>query len=617
MIPPDVIEQVRDRTNIVTLILESVPSLKRRGRTFVGLCPFHKEKTGSFHVNPDRGFFHCFGCEETGSVIDFVMKQDGYTFPEAVRALAERAGIEIQERDYDPEERDAAARAKKQRDDFYAANALAATYWEQQLREHTQRTYALDELLRRGLVPGADATADESLQAFRIGYAPPEWEGLTNFLKAQGVSPVTAESVGLLVPNKSGSGYHDRFRHRLMFAIIDPQGRIIAFSGRALPEIPEENAEKRDPPAKYINSPESPIYTKGNALFGLYQARHTIRAAGVAVLVEGNFDVVSLHARGIQNVVAPLGTAFTTDQAKLLARYAREFVVLFDADAAGAKATRAARETLQPLDVKVKVAVLAKGKDPDDFVRERGAKALLDAVKQARGMTEYLLQSALDESFSNADAHEKAERINFVLRLVSEEKDPVVRALHEAYTNQLAGRLDIVRAGQDAFRALRVQVRKALAAVRPVASGSRIAPTRSARPAGSTERMEMCGALIEYPDLLDDPEVQSMLDLLEGLSAQIVAGVSSTRGTMREPSVLLAHIPKAIHAFAMKRIAAPVHDTIELARESFLKNGGRLRVVLVERETTEATREQERAVGDDNEAERLARDASDRHRQAR
>ncbi len=230
MISPETLALVRDRTDLLALVVESVPSLKRRGRSWVGLCPFHKEKTGSFHVNPDRGFFHCFGCKESGSAIDFVMKHDGATFPEAVRILAERAGVILEEDARAPSEVD---RQKKARDDLYAVNQLAATYFERELRQHAQRAYALDELARRDLVPtwaggAASQTAiDDTIQAFRIGYAPPGWDGLATFLREQGVSPVAAESVGLLVPRSTGSGHYDRFRHRLMFAVVDPQGRVI------------------------------------------------------------------------------------------------------------------------------------------------------------------------------------------------------------------------------------------------------------------------------------------------------------------------------------------------------------------------------------------------------
>jgi DNA primase len=327
VISSDTITLVRERTDIVALVTESVPSLKRRGRSWVGLCPFHKEKTGSFHVNPDRGFFHCFGCKEQGSAIDFVMKQDGATFPEAVRSLAERAGIAIEE---ERAERTEVDRQKLQRDGLYAVSHLAATYYERQLREHPNRRYAVEELARRALVPSwardgsvdapsvspeRQAAIDDAIQAFRIGYAPPGWDGLAVFLRQQGISPLTAEAAGLLVP-RAGTGHYDRFRHRLMFPVLElQQGRVIAFSGRALADLP--NDKPADKPAKYINSPESPIYTKGATLFGLYQARHSIRQAETSTLVEGNFDVVSLHAHGAANVVAPLGTAFTIDQAKL------------------------------------------------------------------------------------------------------------------------------------------------------------------------------------------------------------------------------------------------------------------------------------------------------------
>src|SRR5580700_3149992 len=338
MISRETIALVRDRTDIIAVISEAVPTLKKRGRRFIGLCPFHKEKTPSFNVNPDTGLYHCFGCKESGDAFSFLEKIEGYAFAEAVRALAERAGIPIEEeRSATPSEAD---RHKKERAALYGAMQMAATWYEQQMVEHPRASFALEELAGRGLQAG-----DEVLRAFRVGYAPDGWEGLASFFKKQGVSPAVGESVGLLVPRSSGSGYYDRFRHRLMFAVMDAQGRVVAFSGRALKDPPgEEASADRDPPPKYINSPESPIYTKGVNLFGLWQARHAIRQQEHAVLVEGNFDVVSLHARGVQNVVAPLGTAFTEDQAKLLRRYATDLTLLFDGDAAGRKAVVAAEQ---------------------------------------------------------------------------------------------------------------------------------------------------------------------------------------------------------------------------------------------------------------------------------
>ncbi|HWL88479.1 MAG TPA: DNA primase, partial [Polyangiaceae bacterium] len=517
LISPQTIALVRERTDIVALVLESVPSLKRRGRSFTGLCPFHKEKSPSFHVNPDRGFFHCFGCKEGGSALDFVMKLDGLTFPEAVRALAERAGIAIEE---DVRERSEVDRQKKQRDDLYGVNQLAATFFERQLHEHPQRQYALDELARRNLVPswasgGAADTpseVDDTLQAFRIGYAPPAWDALANFLKQQGISPMFAEQVGLLVPRSSGTGHYDRFRHRLMFAVVDPQGRVVAFSGRSLPPVPGESLPAGEKPAKYINSPESPIYSKGQMLFGIYPSRHAIRAEECAVVVEGNFDCVSLHARGIKNVVAPLGTAFTPEQAKLLKRFASRVVLLFDGDTAGRKATRASRAPLRDAGLSAKVGNLPAGVDPDEFLRTKGVSALQEVLAHARGMLEFLIDGALDATFTAADVHERAARVAEVSQLLAEEDDPLVKMMAKTHAMELAGRIDLRlvdatarHVPEDAFRALEASVRRALAK-----AGPRPAPVLrrgespehprwarlSGRPPGSSARRDLVGVLI-------------------------------------------------------------------------------------------------------------------------
>ncbi len=650
LISPETIALVRDRTDIVALLFESVPSLKRRGRSWVGLCPFHKEKTGSFHVNPDRGFFHCFGCKESGSAIDFVMKHEGATFPEAVRALAERTGVAIEEDTRAPSEVD---RQKKTRDDLYAANQLAATYFERELRGHAEREFALEELARRGLVPSwappaartspdpASQTAiDDAIQAFRIGYAPHGWDGLAGFLREQGVSPIAAETVGLLVPRSSGSGHYDRFRHRLMFAVIDPQGRVIAFSGRALSPLPGESkaqeGREEPKPAKYINSPESPIYSKGGALFGLYQARHAIRQAESATVVEGNFDVVSLHARGIQNVVAPLGTAFTVDQAKLLKRFASDVVFLFDGDAAGEKAVRLASEPRRTAGLTAKVASLPAGTDPDELVRTRGPEAMAYVLKCAQPMTEAFIRALLDEPISSADALGTLARVNEIFRLIAEEPDPLVRAQLYVYADhQVQARLDI--RGVDSLRAYREKLQREVAkeAPRGPAGPSPRQARVATREPGAPERAEIVGALIEYPELLDDPEVKGVLSLLEGASARTVAAIADSIRIVlrppREPSSgadaralpqktldsgsFLAQIPPPIQAFASERLAAPHHDSRDDAKVHLLDNAQKLRRVVLGREANDLAREQYKAAGDWQVETELAREAADRVRQ--
>lgn len=633
MIRPDTIALVRDRTDIVAVIGESV-TLKRRGRSFVGLCPFHKEKTPSFHVNPDKGFFHCFGCKEGGSAIDFVMKHDGLTFPEAVRLLAERCGVVVEE---DERPRPEVDREKRAKDDLYAVTQLAATYFEEMLRSHPDRQYALEELGKRGLVPGTDPTVDDTLQAFRIGYAPHGWDGLARFLRDQKVSPVAAEQVGLLVP-RPGTGHYDRFRHRLMFAVMDPQGRVVAFSGRALREHEQDHEQNqgkdRDPPPKYVNSPESPIYSKGSLLFGLFQARHAIRREERAVLVEGNFDVVSLHARGLDNVAAPLGTAFTTEQAKLLRRFAPNVTLFFDPDTAGRKATRAAREPCKEAGLDVLVATPPPGMDPDELARQKGIDGVRAVLKEARGLLEHLVDEALDETFIQDDIHGKSHRVELIVKLLSQEEDPIVRATLKSRVDQLAGRLDLVRS-PEAFRALEAKVRRQLAEQQPARPYGRTVDPQSARISdvpGRRARSEIVGALIEWPVLLGDPEVQEALHLLTGESAKTVAALAQCLRTREAgPEVeqkdaqggeialdtgsFLAQMPPAIQAFASRRLAAPEHASMDEARETLLMNASKLRD-MHSRDASEVQREMKQAE-DFDEKLALAKELLDRSRKAR
>ncbi|HEY8078364.1 MAG TPA: DNA primase [Labilithrix sp.] len=620
MISPETITLVRDRTDIVAVISEAVPSLKKRGRSFVGLCPFHKEKTPSFHVNPDRNHYYCFGCKEHGSAFDFLIKFEGYTFPEAVRALAERAGIEVKDEDR-PQQTAEAERAKRARDDLYAVNALAATYFEQELLKNEHRAYAVEELAKRGLEPGKDALIDETLQAFRIGYAPSGWDGLANFLRAQGVSPVAACDVGLLVPRSSGSGYYDRFRHRLMFAVVDPQGRVVAFSGRALRDLPGTE-HKEGPPPKYINSPESPVYTKGHMLFGIHQARHAIRQEETAVLVEGNFDVVALHARGVGNVVAPLGTAFTMEQAKLLKRFAPNVVFLFDGDSAGRNAVRKSRDAIKESGLQARVAELPDGKDPDEIARDKGAGRVKEIVAAAKGMLEALIEMELDETFTSADAYERTARVMSVAKLLAGEDDPLVRAMAKSYADQLAGRLDLQRS-PESFRALEQTVKQALAKVE---ADRRAAPPPqriAERPLGSEQRAAVLGALIECPALLDDRDVAEALSDLSGPAVTVVTALrrcvrnKEGGGTTIDVEAFLSQIPESSRAFANKHLADPAHDDIRAAKQYLLDNAKKLKRLLLSQDRAHIERETYRARGDWDAEKELLREADERVRAKR
>ena len=638
MISPKTISAIRERVEIVSIISETV-KLTRKGRSYTGLCPFHREKTPSFSVNPEKGFFYCFGCKEKGTAFDFLMKVEGLSFPEAARRLADHAGIEIEETATDAERREADA-ARRAVDDLYAVNQLAAHWFERQLREHTGASIAWDELRRR-LFPNADGAASppgpvaeetldppirEALQAFRIGYAPASWDGLAQFFAQQGVSPVVATKVGLIAPRKNGAGHYDWFRHRLMFAILDARGRVVGFSGRVLPDPETGTVDKQSP--KYINSPESPIYQKGQTLFGLYQARQAIRQEEEAILVEGNFDVVSLHARGIGNVVAPLGTAFTPAQAKLLRRYAPVVTLLFDGDAAGKKATREARETCRDGALVAKVALLPNAKDPDDFVRERGAEALKSAVRAAQGILQHLIEEALDERFDHVDAHERAARVREVIALINGEEDPTARGMIETYADQIAQRL-----GTGSFAQLKATVARALASAlsagpqrssRPPPAGSRAepgpgdgtstpaAPTapeakaatrapdrgpaaalRPPRPADLAPwrvrsaaqpvevDLEIFGCFLDFPDLLFDPEGEEAMNGLSGPPALAAAALLQAQksGQQISQGVLefLAQVPAPLHTFAAERLASPHYEHRETARAVLVQNAQKLK----------------------------------------
>ena len=614
MISPETIALVKERTDLVALIGETV-KLTRRGRSFVGLCPFHKEKSPSFHVSPERGYFHCFGCKESGTAVDFLMKTEGQTFPEAIKILAERAGIAIEEMLTDAERREANA-AKRAKDDLYAVNALAATYFERCLRDprhggHPLSGYARAELEKRGLPWAEPLSTDEgqpidrvaaTLQAFRIGYAPFGWDGLATFLRQQGVSPIAAEKVGLLVPRSSGSGHYDRFRHRLMFAVNDVMGRVLAFSGRALPDpepaeltrlqLSGPSAANADgPPAKYVNSPESPIYTKGEHLFGLYQARQAVRQEGEAILVEGNFDVVSLHARGIGNVLAPLGTAFTPAQAKLLKRFAPTVVVLFDGDAAGRKATRAARGPCREGGLTARVATLPKGVDPDDLARKEGAEAVKRVVKSARGMIEYLIDDALaSTAFGGATLTEQLARIRSVATLLRDEDDPTLRMMAKSYADTLSAQLVIGGRSPTDLRQLEQTMEQAMHRPHAAAEDHDASVTRgeTARSRSSVDRiaLDTLGALIDFPELLTDDDVSEALSSLDGEDALAVAALrqawSPEKGLVGAD--FLALLPPPIHAFAAGRLASPTFEGLGDAKVALLRNAGKLERLSLKRE---------------------------------
>jgi DNA primase len=573
MLNPDVITAVRERTDIVALIGEST-RLVRKGATWRGCCPFHKEKTPSFHVNPERGRYVCFGCKETGSAIDFVMKTDGLDFVEAVRALAERLNIEVEET-RSPQERQEAAAAKNQRDAVYRANEIAAQWfeasmwagplpdgvlqeWGPELRTMQRQIgggNAWAELVKRGLVPRHDVpTIVTTLRAFRVGYAPPFWDLLARHLVQMGISPVVAEQAGLVAPRQSGGGYYDRFRNRLMFAVVDVQSRVVGFSGRTLPVPPGGDAAACKEAAKYLNTGESHIYTKGDNLFGLYQGKAAIRRADEAILVEGNFDVVSLHARGIDNVVAPLGTAFTAEQAALLKRFGTKVLVAFDGDAAGVKATTAARDACAGAALSARVVSLPNGTDPDVLVREKGIAAWQRLVGSAVGIVEWLIDQALDPAtFGRASLQEQLDRVRAVADLLGRENDLDMRRMASGYADKAAAKLGLTSSSSVTIG----QLRSMLTAKVRTGDNAATAPACAPLSADHAIQEAILGALIDQPSLLDDAALMQDVEHVMSDDCALVVAALERHGTGHE---LLAELPASVHAFVAGRIVAPEHD---------------------------------------------------------
>jgi DNA primase len=370
-IPEDRIEEIRNRINIIDLVSEYV-TLKKAGRNYIGSCPFHKEKTPSFTVNAEKQIYHCFGCGEGGNAFSFLMKIGNMTFPEAVRHLAGKLGVMLPSREFTPEEKN----RQDQREALLRVNHLAAGYYARSLRSPAgARGKAYLE--KRGIKP-------ETIETFQLGYAPEGWRSLRDHLQREKVSLRHAEQAGLLVPRKDGD-FYDRFRGRLMFPIEDINGNVIGFGGRIIGE--------GEP--KYLNSPETPIYVKGRNLYGLARAKSAIRRDETLIIVEGYFDLLALWNRGIQNVVATLGTALTREHVDLIKRYTGSVALTFDADAGGKFALERSMSLFLECGLQARAVVLSDGKDPDEFISKQGKEAFLEEIGRARALVDYYIDEVI------------------------------------------------------------------------------------------------------------------------------------------------------------------------------------------------------------------------------
>ncbi|MCR4336746.1 MAG: DNA primase [Candidatus Omnitrophica bacterium] len=405
LISEDVIRHVLERSDIAQVLSSYMP-LRPAGRNFKALCPFHHEKTPSFVVNPEKQIFHCFGCGAGGNAISFVMQQEHLTFPEAVRLLADRVGIVI------AEEKNASP-ASSLRQDIRRVNELAAEHFHKNLlfdkSESTQK--AREYLKARGVTL-------EIVKKFHLGFSLDAWDTLVQSLRSAGISLGLMEKAGLILPKKSGQGFYDRFRNRVMFPIFDVKNHCVAFGGRAI---------AKDETAKYINSPETALYTKGEHLYGLTLAKDAIFQKDSVIVVEGYMDFLMPFQSGAENIVASLGTALTTEQIRLLRRYSKNVVMLFDGDPAGEAAMLRSLDLLVEEGMHIRVARLDQGEDPDSFIRKEGLEKFQDHIEKAVDLFDFKF-SCLKKEFKDQSIEAKAQIAEQMLVTIGKLTNAIIKS---------------------------------------------------------------------------------------------------------------------------------------------------------------------------------------------
>lgn len=474
-IPDHVVDEIRDRADIVEVIGEVV-ALKKRGRNFVGLCPFHAEKTPSFTVTPEKQMYYCFGCQAGGNVFTFLMQHEKLEFPDAARVLADRVGVEIPE----PE----AAAGPDPNAGLYLANRLAADFYHRRLLE------AEDAAPARAYLEGR-AIRRATWETFLLGWAPEAWEELIEEARRQKVPAETLAEAGLVARSDRTGGWYDRFRGRICCPIRTVGGKVVALSGRRLD----------DEEPKYLNSPDTPVFTKGSMLYNLDQARGPIRRAGAVVIVEGNFDVIGLSQAGLRNVVAPLGTALTEIQVRILRRYTRTAYLAYDGDPAGERAGFRAADLLLAAGFAVRIVRMSAGMDPDRLVREGGPAAFEEALERSEDVIDAKI-ALVAERVDLADVAKKRRAVRRLMESVARMPDPVTRAL---YVDRVAAGLHVPRevlevpeheTGRPRVRRSAPGPRGPGAAPRPLPGGAGL-PRGIAAPEVQDERYVLLHALAE------------------------------------------------------------------------------------------------------------------------
>ncbi len=510
LIPEQVLDEIQARVDIAELIGRYVP-LQRAGRHFKALCPFHQERTPSFHVNTEKQIFHCFGCSVGGNVFSFLMHHERVTFPEAAERLAREVGVTLPDR----------ASGGESQEPLYEILEKAGRYYERMLSHAQHGRPGREYLAKRGVT-------EQTRQAFRIGLAPDGWDRLLQASRRSNMSTELLAQAGLTLQGSKGP--LDRFRQRLMFPIQDVRQRIIGFGGRSL--------AGQEP--KYLNSPETPVYHKGRQLFGLAQAKDAIVKAKHAIVVEGYFDCVLLWQAGVQHVVSPLGTAFTPDQARLLSRYTERVILTFDADAAGEAAALRGLDVLLEAGLEVRVAQLPSDVDPDEYVQAHGTEALQQMFDKSLNVLEFLIACAR-KRHDIATPQGKARAAQEILSTVTKVPNMILRA-------------EYVRLLTDAWqldeRAVSVEMRRM-----PASRRLPLAPARPATTQAKGAERLLAALILDRPDRWDAAQARGLLELI---ADEPVRHLLELVGAMR-----LGVTPVANTAQVLSRLAAEGSEQIE------------------------------------------------------
>lgn len=495
LIPSTVIQDVLHRSDILQVIGDYV-QLKRAGSSYKGLCPLHGEKTPSFHVTPSKGLFYCFGCGEGGSSIDFLMKMEGLAFPEAIRRLGGRFGIDIPDVGQDVE---TYRRVKREKETILEILEMGCDFFRRQLSDARVGKVARDYLVQRGI-------REDVASVYRLGYAPESWDALLNHFEQRDVALADVERAGLLIARDQedrSRGYYDRFRHRLIFPVIDSGGRVVAFGGRTL--------ETEGKGAKYINSPESSVYVKGKNLYGIHAAKDSMRRSREAILVEGNIDVIKMYQAGFHNTVAPMGTAMTDEQGRLLKRFSDRVICLFDGDKAGKKAGLRAVEPIQKAELDGRIALLPDGEDPDTLIANSGVDAMRRLLDEVLPLLRWAVEGAAS-ALLDLPLEARPGAMDELTRLVHTIASPIVQ---RQYIDELARRLDYT--AKELTQLLGLEKTREADADRPAADPIREYFRKAKGPSRFRTRPEPY-----HEQDLDAIEVHNASELLQNIELQLL-----------------------------------------------------------------------------------------------